>query len=89
MRVGDLKMKLISEYFTRFAASSEEHKFQVIVSALASVMIGISALVTFSIAIKGLSQGFPFVASMGLLICSLVLIMLVMAIPSITRLWFR
>jgi hypothetical protein len=82
-------MKLISEYFRQLIASTEEHRFEAIVNVLAIVVFGIAAIVTFLIAIEGLSQGLPFVASMGLLIISLVLIMLVISIPSVTSKWLR
>jgi uncharacterized membrane protein len=82
-------MKPISEYCTRFEASSEEQKVQAIVRAFACLVFSISAIVTCTMAIEGLSQGFPFVASTGLLLFSLVLTMLAIAIPSIARLWLR
>jgi hypothetical protein len=82
-------MKFVSKYSTRLSASSEKRRFQGIVGALVCVVFSISAIVTFSIAIQGLSQGFPYVASIGLLIFSLVLIILAVAIARVSRLWPR
>lgn len=82
-------MTLISGVFRQLLTSTEEQRFKAIVNVLATAVFGIAAIVTFLIAIASLSQGFPFVTSMGLLVISFVLIMLVMSIPGITRKWLR
>jgi hypothetical protein len=82
-------MKFVSKYFSKFAEGLEEQRFQGIVGGLVWLVFSISAIVTFSIAIEGVNQGFPYVASIGLLIFSLVLIILAEAIARVTRLWLR